>query len=183
MLLSKYPQVPKRANMNQTTPQQKRRSATIRIAATTIFTALAVVGSYLTIPGPIESLAFDSFAGFFAAMFFGLYEGAFVCGIGHIATAAIHGFPYGWLHIPIALAMALAGISIALAVKMNKKWGFIPGVIAAIIINTVIVFPLAPWLGGIEVSIALTPALIVAASVNAILAAAVYVAVRGKIKI
>jgi hypothetical protein len=116
-------------------------------------------------------------------MFFGLYEGAFVCGIGHIATAAIHGFPYGWLHIPIALAMALAGISIALAVKMNKKWGFIPGVIAAIIINTVIVFPLAPWLGGTEVSIALTPALIVAASVNAILAAAVYVAVRGKIKI
>jgi hypothetical protein len=79
--------------------------------------------------------------------------------------------------------MMLAGVAIALSVKMNNKWGFIPGIIAAVIINTVVVFPLAPWLGGIEVSIALTPALIVAASVNAILAAVVYVAVRGKIKI
>jgi uncharacterized membrane protein len=169
--------------MNQTTPQQKRRSQTIRVAATAIFTALAVVGSYIPIPGPIPSLAFDSCAGFFAAMYFGVYEGAFVCGVGHLATAAIHGFPYGWLHLPIAAAMALAGVAIALCVKANKTWGFIPGSIAAVIINTVVVFPLAPWLGGIEVAIAFVPALIIGATINVVIAAVAYVAIRGKIKI
>ena len=169
--------------MNQPTPQQKRRSQTIRVAATAIFTALAVVGSYIPIPGPIPSLAFDSCAGFFAAMYFGVYEGAFVCGVGHLATAAIHGFPYGWLHIPIAAAMALAGVAIALCVKANKTWGFIPGSIAAVIINTVVVFPLAPWLGGIEVAIAFVPALVIGATINVVIAAVAYVAIRGKIKI
>jgi uncharacterized membrane protein len=169
--------------MNQTTPQQKRRSTTIRVAATAIFTALAVVGSYIPIPGPIPSLAFDSAAGFFAAMYFGLYEGAFVSAMGHLATAAIHGFPYSWLHIPIAFAMALAAISIALCIKLSKKWGFIPGAILAVIINTVVVFPLAPWLGGIEVAFALVPALLVGATINAVIAAIAYIAVRGKIKI
>lgn len=170
--------------MTQTNPQiQKHLSKTKRVAAMAIFTALAVVGSYLTIPSPIASLAFDSCAGFFAALYFGLYEGAFVCGVGHLATAVVHGFPYGWLHLPIALAMALAGISIALAVKMNKNWGFIPGIVAAIIINTVVVFPLAPWLGGLVGAVALVPALVFGASVNAVIAAVAYVGVRGRIKI
>jgi riboflavin transporter len=169
--------------MNQKTPQQKHRSQTIRVAATAIFTALAVVGSYIPIPGPIPSFAFDSCAGFFAAMYFGMYEGAFVLGVGHLATAAVHGFPYGWLHIPIAAAMALAGVAIALAVKASPKWGFIPGSIAAVIINTVVVFPLAPWLGGIEVAIALVPALVIGATINVVIAAIAYVAIRGKIKI
>jgi uncharacterized membrane protein len=169
--------------MNQTNPQLKYPSKTIRVAAMAIFTALAVVGSYLTIPSPIASLAFDSCAGFFVALYFGLFEGAFVCGVGHLATAVVHGFPFGWLHIPIALAMALAGISIALAVKMNKKWGFIPGIVTGVIINTVVVFPLAPWLGGLVVALALVPSLVFGASVNAGIAAVAYVGIRGKIKI
>jgi uncharacterized membrane protein len=148
-----------------------------------VFTALAVVGSYIPIPGPIPSLAFDSLAGFFVALYFGLFEGAFVLGIGHMATAVIHGFPFGWLHLPIALAMVLAGISIALAVKMHKRWGFVAGIVAAIIINTVVVFPLAPWLGGLAGAVALVPALIFAASVNAVIAAIAYVGLRGKLTI
>jgi uncharacterized membrane protein len=147
-----------------------------------VFTALAVAGSYISIPSPIASLAFDSLAGFFVALYFGAFEGAFVCGAGHLATAIIHGFPFGWLHLPIALAMALAGVSIGLAVKMHKKWGFIPGIVAAIIINTVVVFPLAPWLGGWVGATALVPSLLFAAGVNAVIAAAAYVALRGKFK-
>ena len=162
---------------------QKPLSTTKRIAATAIFTALAVVGSYLTIPSPIASLAFDSCAGFFAALYFGLYEGAFVCFFGHLATAIVHGFPFGWLHLPIAIAMALAGISIALAVKMNKSWGFIPGVVAAVIINTVVVFPLSPWLGGLAVAVALVPSLVFGASVNAAVATVAYIGVRGRLKV
>ena len=169
--------------MNQTNPQLKHPSKTIRVAAMAIFTALAVVGSYIPIPGPIPSLAFDSLAGFFVALYFGAFEGAFVCGMGHIATAVVHGFPFGWLHLPIALAMVLAGVSIALAVKMHKQWGFVPGIIAAIIINTVVVFPLAPWLGGLEVAVALVPALVFAASVNAAIAAVAYVGLRGRLRI
>jgi hypothetical protein len=100
-----------------------------------------------------------------------------------MATAVIHGFPFGWLHLPIALAMVLAGISIALAVKMHKRWGFVTGIVAAIIINTVVVFPLAPWLGGLAGAVALVPALIFAASVNAVIAAIAYVGLRGKLTI
>jgi hypothetical protein len=147
-----------------------------------VFTALAVVGSYIPIPGPIPSLAFDSLAGFFVALYFGVYEGAFVCGAGHMATAILHGFPFGWLHLPIALAMALAGVSIGLAVKMNRTWGFIPGIAVAVIINTVVVFPLSPWIGGMLGAVALVPSLVFAASVNAVIAAVAYVSIRGKFR-
>ena len=99
-----------------------------------------------------------------------------------MATAAFHGFPYGWLHVPIALGMALAGASIGLFCKLNRKWGYLPGVVLAVMINVVIVFPLAPWLGGLDVAVLLTPSLIFAASVNGIVAVLAYVGVRGKLK-
>lgn len=160
-------------------PSAKTTFTSRRIAAMSVFTALAIVGSFIPIPGPIPSLAFDSCAGFFVALYFGALEGAFVCGVGHLATAAVHGFPYGWLHIPIALGMALAGASIDLFVKLNKKWGFIPGVTAAVAINTLIVFPLSPWLGGWLAAVLLVPPLIFAASVNGVVAVLAYVATKG----
>lgn len=172
--------------MNRTNPQinlPRQPSTTMRVAVMATFTALAVAGSYIPIPGPIPSLAFDSLAGFFVALYFGVFEGAFVCGAGHMATAIVHGFPFGWLHLPVAIAMALAGVAIALAVKMHRKWGFVPGIIAAITINTVVVFPLSPWLGGLEVAMILVPGLVLAASINAIIAAVAYVGVRGKLRI
>ncbi len=155
----------------------------VRIARIAIFTALAVVGSFIK-PDPASSIAFDSFAGFVAALLFGATEGAFVCGLGHLATASISGFPYGILHLPIALGMAIAGAAIGSINKLNR-YAFIPAIIVGIIINAALVFPLAPFLGatlneGWEVAVFLAPMLLVVASLNAVLAGIVYIAVRGK---
>jgi uncharacterized membrane protein len=96
----------------------------VRIARIAIFTSLSIVGSLIR-PDPASSIAFDSFAGFFIALYFGAFEGAAVCGFGHLATAVISGFPFGVLHIPIALGMALAGAAIGLTNKVNRS-AFIP---------------------------------------------------------
>lgn len=155
----------------------------VKIARIAIFTALAVVGSLIK-PDPASSIAFDAFAGFIVALLFGATEGALVCGIGHIATASISGFPYGILHLPIALGMAIAGASIGSINKLNRV-AFIPALTVGVIINSVMVFPLAPFLGstldeGLAVATFLAPMLLVVASLNAILAGIVYIAVRGK---
>src|SRR5665648_13939 len=92
---------------NSTNPVPKtailKTSPAIRTARLALFSALSVVGSFIKIPSPVGSLAFDSFPGFFVALFFGPAEGALVSGLGHLATAATSGFPLGILHIPIAV--------------------------------------------------------------------------------
>jgi hypothetical protein len=171
------------AKNNQTSITLMSKSPTWRVARVAIFSALAVVGSYIKPGGPVPSLAFDSFAGFFVALFFGATEGALVCGIGHLATAAISGFPLGWLHAPIAIGMALAGAAIGLTNKLHRKWAFIPALAIGVAINTAMVFPLAPWLGGmLFASTIIAPPLLIVAALNAVAAGAVYVALRGKLK-
>jgi uncharacterized membrane protein len=155
----------------------------VRIARIAIFTALAVVGSLIK-PDPASSIAFDSFAGFIVALLFGATEGALVCGLGHLATATISGFPMGILHVPIAVGMALAGAAIGATNKFNRA-AFIPALIVGVAINTLMVFPLAPLLGatfdeGLLVASTIAPGLLVVASLNAALAGIVYIAVRGK---
>jgi riboflavin transporter len=155
----------------------------VRIARIAIFTALAVVGSFIK-PDPASSIAFDSFAGFIVALLFGATEGALVCGLGHLSTAVVSGFPLGILHLPIALGMAIAGAAIGSTNKLNRA-AFIPALIIGVAINTLMVFPLAPMLGstfdeGLMVATVLAPALLVVASLNALLAGIVYMAVRGK---
>ncbi len=156
----------------------------VRIARIAIFTALAVIGSFIK-PDPASSIAFDSFAGFIVALLFGGVEGALVCGLGHLATAVISGFPMGILHIPIAIGMAIAGGAIGATNKYKNRAAFIPALIIGVAINTAMVFPLAPLLGptfdaGLLVATALAPGLLIVASLNALLAGLVYIAVRGK---
>jgi uncharacterized membrane protein len=154
-------------------------SSTQRIARLSIFTALSVVGSFIHPPSPISSVAFDSSPGFFSALYFGIWEGTLISGIGHIITSIINGFPLGVYHLPIALSMALAGGAIGLINKLNKKWGFIPAIILGIIINTasvVVVVPLIGWEG----AIAFIPSLLLSASLNGILAVIVFLGIREK---
>ncbi len=178
----------------QTTNVLLRTSTTVRTARLAIFTALSVVGSLIKIPSPLGSLAFDSAPGFFVALFFGPTEGALVAGLGHLATAVVSGFPLGILHIPIAIGMALAGAAVGMLNKVNRNWGFVPAVIVGVIVNTVLVFPLVPWLpvvlgatSVVDVSIGwimalgFVPFLAVAATLNAVLAALVFGATRGKL--
>ena len=157
----------------------------VRIARIAVFTSLAIVGSFIK-PDPASSIAFDSFAGFFVALYFGAFEGALVCGFGHLATAVVSGFPLGVLHAPIALGMALAGAAIGLTNKLNRK-AFIPALAIGIAINTIMVFPLAPLLGatlneGFLVATAIAPGLLIVATLNAVAAGIVYFALRGKTK-
>jgi uncharacterized membrane protein len=158
-----------------------KTSATWIVARIAIFSALTVVGSFIKTPSPIPSVAFDSSPGFFAALYFGVVDGALICGIGHIVTSVISGFPLGVFHIPIAIGMALAGGAIAIVNRLNKKWGFIPGLIAGVAINTasvVFAVPVITWAG----ALAFTPILLLGASLNAIVAALAYVALRGKLR-
>jgi riboflavin transporter len=177
---------------NPKTPVSKtatilKTSPAIRTARLAIFSALSVVGSLIKIPSPVGSLAFDSFPGFFVALFFGPAEGAIVSGIGHLATAATSGFPLGILHIPIAIGMALAAVAIGLLNKIHKSLGVIVALATGVAINTAIVFPLVPWLAedinvGWLIAIGYAPFLVVAATLNAVVAGIVYLAVRRKLK-
>jgi len=153
-----------------------------RVARLSIFSALCIIGSFIHPPSPIQTVAFDSSPGFFAALYFGALDGALVCGIGHIITLLINGFPLGWLHVPIALGMAIAGGAMGLVNKVNYKWGFIPATLSGIAINTAL-FPLAvPVFGWTAALTLITPFLLLAATLNGIIAALIYVGVRGKLK-
>ena len=106
--------------------------------------ALSVVGSFIHLPGPVQTVAFDSAPGFFAALLYGPLDGAAVCGLGHIATSIVNGFPLGILHLPIALGLALAGAGMG---SFNRKFGLFPGVAIGIIINTILIVIAVPALG------------------------------------
>ncbi|RLE49790.1 MAG: hypothetical protein DRJ31_03680 [Candidatus Methanomethylicota archaeon] len=142
-----------------------------KISLTALLSALCVVGSFITFPSPAGTIALDSSPGFFAAYYFGASLGAVVCAIGHLATAVVHGFPLGLLHLAIALGMALTGFSTGL---VKHRFGLIPAIITAIAVNTAL-FPLAIPVLGWHVSLyVVMPILLIASSINAILAASVY---------
>ena len=158
----------------------KKISNALRVARISIFTALSVIGSFIT-PYPfVRTIAFDSSPGFFAALYFGVIDGVLITGLGHIVTALINGFPLGPLHYIIALGMALAGGAMGLVNKTNKKWGFIPAAITAVSINTVLSMIMVPTMGWTATLSLVTVPLLLAASLNAALATIIYVGVRAR---
>ncbi|PSN82849.1 hypothetical protein B9Q11_03615 [Candidatus Marsarchaeota G2 archaeon ECH_B_SAG-F08] len=143
----------------------KRVPVSIRVARISLFTALAVAGSFVSLPSPVSSVALDSAAGYFCSMNYGGYEGALVFFLGHLSTATVHGFPLGVLHLPIAAGLALDGYVMSVVAKFTKLGATIVGVL----INTLLVFVALPVLGW-GGSLTLIPYLAVASSVNAALA-------------
>jgi len=164
------------------TVRSSKTPKTLRIARLAIFSALCVVGSFIHPPSPIQTVAFDSAPGFFAALYFGALDGALICGIGHICTSIVNGFPLGFLHLPIALGMALAGGVMGLLNKVGHKWALIPAIIAGISINTLLFVVVIPTMGW-AVALAFVPFLLFAASLNAVVAALAYIGVRGRLRI
>lgn len=152
---------------------------TYRIARITVFCALSVVGSFFHLPGPVQTVAFDSAPGFFAALYFGPLDGAVVSGIGHLATSVVNGFPLGVLHFPIALGLAAAGAVIGF---LNQKWNYAYGIVAGIAINTgliVLALPVLGWAGVVS----FLPFLFLAAGLNGFVATAAYLSLRGRLPI
>jgi len=162
-----------KTNQTSTTPY------TYRVARVAALSALSVVGSFIHLPGPVQTVAFDSTPGFFAALFFGPTDGAIVCGIGHMATAVVNGFPLGILHLPIALGLALAGAATG---SFNKKFGIIPAAAIGVVINTVLIVTAIPVLGW-QATLSFLPFLAFAAIVNMLVASIAYRSLKGRIRI
>jgi uncharacterized membrane protein len=142
-----------------------------------VFCALSVIGSFIHLPGPISTVAFDSAPGFFAALYFGPLDGAAVSGIGHIATSIINGFPLGILHFPIAIGLACAGAAIG---WVNTRWNAFAGLGVGVLINTALVVLAVPAIGW-AATVSFVPFLFLAACVNAIAAGAAYIGVRKRL--
>jgi adenosylcobinamide-phosphate guanylyltransferase len=158
-----------------------RTPKTYRLARVAVFSALSVVGSFIHPPTPIQSVAFDSSPGFFAALYFGAADGALVSGIGHIVTAIINGFPLGILHLPIALGMAAAGAAVGLVNRIGRR-AYFAAALAGVAINTGLVVVVVPVLGW-GAALSFLPFLLLAAVLNALIAALAYVGVRGRLRL
>jgi uncharacterized membrane protein len=148
-----------------------------RLTRISVLSALSVIGSFIHLPGPVQTVAFDSAPGFFAALFYGPADGAVVCGIGHMATAIVNGFPLGVLHLPIALGLALAGAAMG---SFNRRYGVIPGAAIGITINTGLIVTAIPVLGW-QATLSFLPFLAFAAIANALVASFVYRSLKGRI--
>ena len=149
----------------------------LRLVRIAICAALSVVGSFIHLPSPVTSVAFDSTPGFFAALYFGPLEGFCVFGFGHLATAVVSDFPLGILHLPIAAGLAVAGAVVGV---VNRKWNFFPAVASGIAINTGLVVLAIPALG-VAGTLVFTPFLFLAAVVNGAVGTVVYLAVRWRL--
>ena len=160
------------------TPRSGKVPRTLRLVRIAVFAALSVVGSFIHLPSPIPSVAFDSAPGFFSALYFGPIEGFCVFGFGHLATAVVSDFPLGILHLPIALGLACAGAAVGV---VSRKWNFIPAVATGITINTGLVVVAIPVLG-VAGTLSFTPFLFVAAVVNGVVATLAYLMLRRRLK-
>ena len=167
-------------NNQSNSDSSNKISSAIHVARISIFTALSVIGSFITPYPVIATIALDSSPGFFAALYFGVIDGVLITGLGHLVTAVINGFPLGTLHYAIAIGMALAGGAMGLVSKCNKKWGFIPGAVAAVAINTALSVIMVPTMGWAATITNVTIPLLLAATLNAVIAVILYIAVRNR---
>ena len=151
---------------------------TYLVARITVFAALSVVGSFIQLPSPVSTVALDSAPGFFAALYFGPFDGFCVFGLGHMSTAIVHGFPLGFLHLPIAVGLAFAGAAVGI---VNKKWRVFPAVATGIAINTALVVLAIPVMG-MAATLAFAPLLFLAACINGAIGALVYLTIRRRLK-
>lgn len=149
------------------------------IVAIVIFSAVSAALGLVKIPGPAGSIALDSAPAFFAALYFSPRVGALVGLLGHLASAATAGFPFGGLHIYVALEMLLWVYIFGYLISLNKSIRVIVVVgLFAIILNGIIgplLLTLTP-IFNLELKIAqgLIVFLTVAASINVILAIVAY---------
>jgi uncharacterized membrane protein len=177
-----YPSKLLNSTLNKQSDMTAKTPLALRVMRLATFSSLCVVGSFIHPPAPIQTIAFDSAPGFFTALNFGASEGALVTGLGHLITSIINGFPLGILHLPIALGMALAGALVGAFNKVHLKYGFIPAALAGVAVNTGLFAVAVPALGWYA-SLLLLPFLLAASILNMGLAAAVYLALRGRLRV
>lgn len=143
-----------------------------------MFIALSAVGALIKV---FNTVAFDSMPGYFAALYLGGWYGAIVISLGHMLTAITSGFPLGLTnHIYIALQMAVYAYLFRF---FYNKFNIYAAIIAGTILNgPVAALLFVPVFGWVFFAGWVLP-LTIASFANVFLAALVYKAVDGKIKI
>ncbi len=168
---------------NQTQFSQERSLSPIvkNLIVVIIFTVVAAGGGLIKIPSPAGSIALDSAPGFFVAAFFSPVLGGIVGGLGHIASAATGGFPFGVLHIFVAIEQLLWCLVFGWIIRksnMRVVARIIFAVAVAIILNGVVaplLLTLIPNVGlPTPVAKGLIPFLVAASAANTLLAALAY---------
>ncbi len=139
-----------------------------------ILIALSFVGSLLKIPSPLGTIGFDSAAGFFAVLYLGYWEGAFVTAVGYTLIAASGSFPLGPLTAIVALEMAGVSMAFRCFHSINPILGIAIGTILNGVIAPLIVLPVGGW--GLYTGL-LAP-LSVASMINLIVASTAFVSVK-----
>jgi len=155
--------------------------STLRVARISAFSALAVVGSFIHLPGPVQTVSFDSAPGFFAALMFGPIEGALVIGIGHLATATLDGLPLGSVHLPVALGLAVAGAIVGVVNRAGVRFRTFLALAFGVVINVGLIVLAVPVLGW-EATLLFAPFLALAAIANALVAGFAFMGIRGKLR-
>lgn len=155
----------------------RQRSAARHLAVPALLIALSAVGAYVKI-GP-GTIAFDSAAGFVAALLLGPATGAATCALGHLASALVTGFPLTpQFHLLVAMAMGAVGAVGGLAAR---RAGFTAGAIVLTIANGIgapAVLALLPNPLGSRLFAALAAPLTLAAAANVVVAMVLVTAIR-----
>ena len=71
-----------------------KESRTRSIAVMALSVALAAAGAFIKIPGPVGTVALDSWPGYACALLVGP-SGSWVAFAGHLASGFVSGFPLG----------------------------------------------------------------------------------------
>ena len=153
----------------------KNQVKTKQIVLLALFISMSVVGGYIKIPNPItSSIAFDSLAAYLSALLLGGIPGALVAFLGHMASAALGGFPLTLpIHILIGIEMGLIMIVFNFCAK---KINLLTAIVVGILLNGVICpasLILIPGMGLPVFLGALLP-LFVASALNIIISALIY---------
>ncbi|PAT02232.1 hypothetical protein CI105_02500 [Candidatus Izimaplasma bacterium ZiA1] len=136
-----------------------------------ILVALSVVFSFIKMPSPAGTVAFDAIPGFFAAVFLLPFIGGLIGAVGHIATAATAGFPFGLLsHFIIALTMFVACYLYGVLYKKNRYFAIVSGVM----INVFLAILILGSVYDFSLFLPLIPFLLVGSTINVILATIIY---------
>lgn len=157
-----------------------KTSSTRNIIIIIVFTVVSAALSLVKIPSPAGSIALDSAPGFFVAAFFSPILGAIVGGLGHLASAATGGFPFGLLHLYVSFEMFLWCLIFGFIIKKyDSKFSLYFAASIALIANGLIgplVLTITPVVNlPLSMAKALIPFLLLAAAANIFLASIAFV--------
>ena len=146
-----------------------------------LFVAISYIGALIKLPGPMSTIALDSFAGYLAGLILGGSYGGFVAMIAHLFVSMTSGFP---LSVPVhAVISIMMFVSVFSYSKLFKKYNIIVASVVGTIINGVLM-PLAlmilPFMDkGFLIS--LIPILTVASITNIVLSNVIYASIKNLI--